>query len=597
MRRVFADLWGLLDRGERRAFVILIALTGLAGLLDALGIASLLPFLALVANPQVIETNPVLLRLSDALGNPPADDLLTVVGLLALGAVVLGLSARAAAFYALTRFVRMRELTLGRRLLARYLARPYAWFLGRHSADLGKTLLSEVQQVVAGPIDAAIKLIAHAAVVLFMVAVLVAIDPWAALGAGVILGGSYLLVSRLSLSRLPKLGRERVAANRERFQVTNEALGGIKDVKALDLERRYLARFVEPASRLARVQARAQLTAEMPRFLLEGVAFASMVLFVIWLLRGPEGSLETALPTLGAFAFAAVRLFPAMQDMFRAAARMRFGAPALSALREELSGPAPRHGRAPEGPPIALRHRLALEDVSFRYSGADRPALSELSLEIEAGSAVGIVGSTGAGKSTLVDLVLGLLEPDEGQLLADGEPLRGEALRRWRASVGYVPQAIFLSDDSVAANVAFGEAEDDIDMDRVALAVRQAQLQPVVDALPQGLLTPVGERGARLSGGQRQRIGVARALYRRPSVLLLDEATSALDGVTERALMDTIDGLAGETTVIMIAHRLSSVRRADRIFLLDAGRLAATGRYDELVDRSAAFRRLHEASA
>ena len=236
-----------------------------------------------------------------------------------------------------------------------------------------------------------------------------------------------------------------------------------------------------------------------------------------------------------------------------------------------------------------------IEDVTYRYPGADRTALIELSLDIEAGSAVGIVGSTGAGKSTLVDLILGLLEPEEGAITADGVALRGDALRRWRRSIGYVPQSIFLTDDTIAANIAFGQTEDEIDMARVAEAARQAQLDEVVAALPGGLLTPIGERGARLSGGQRQRIGIARALYRRPPVLVLDEATSALDTLTERALMRTIGALAGERTVIMIAHRLSSVRHADRIFLLENGRLAAAGRYGELVERSAAFRRLHEA--
>ena len=597
MRRSFADLWALLNGRERRRFAVLVAMTCVAGLLDALGIASLLPFLALVANPGMVETNPALSWLSGALGDPAPNDLLAAVGILVLVAVAVGLTARAAAFYALTRFVRMRELTLGRQLLARYLARPYAWFLGRHSADLGKSLLSEVQQVVAGPFDAAIRLIANAVVALFIVLVLVAVDPYAALGAALIVGGAYAIVSRLLLGRIPQLGRERIRANRQRFQVTHEALGGIKDVKILDLERTYLARFVEPASRLARIQARVTITGEMPRYVLEGTAFAAMILFVIWLLRGEDGSLESALPALGAYAFAGVRLFPAMQDIFRATTRLRFGAPALSALREELSGPAPLPPEAQEGPPMPLRDRLTIEDVSFAYPGAEGTALSELSLEIEAGSVVGIVGSTGAGKSTLVDLILGLLEPDEGEIAADGVVLRGGVLRRWRRSIGYVPQTIFLTDDTVAANVAFGLAPEEIDMDRVAEAVRQAQLDEVVAALPGGLMTPVGERGARLSGGQRQRVGIARALYRRPPVLVFDEATSALDTVTEKALMHTIGALAGERTIVMIAHRLSSVRQADRIFLLENGRLAAAGRYGELVERSAAFRRLHEAGA
>ena len=597
MRRSFADLWALLNRRERRRFAVLVAMTCVAGLLDALGIASLLPFLALVANPGMVETNPALSWLSGALGDPAPNDLLAAVGILVLVAVAVGLTARAAAFYALTRFVRMRELTLGRQLLARYLARPYAWFLGRHSADLGKSLLSEVQQVVAGPFDAAIRLIANAVVALFIVLVLVAVDPYAALGAALIVGGG-VRDRQPAPARADPPARAR-AHPRQPRALPGHARGagrhqGRQDPRpGADLPRA-LRGAREPARPHpgARHHHRRDAALRAGGHRLRGHDPVRDLAP-----EGEDGSLESALPALGAYAFAGVRLFPAMQDIFRATTRLRFGAPALSALREELSGPAPLPPEAQEGPPMPLRDRITIEDVSFAYPGAEGTALSELSLEIEAGSVVGIVGSTGAGKSTLVDLILGLLEPDEGEIAADGVVLRGEVLRRWRRSIGYVPQTIFLTDDTVAANVAFGLAPEEIDMDRVAEAVRQAQLDEVVAALPGGLMTPVGERGARLSGGQRQRVGIARALYREPPVLVFDEATSALDTVTERALMRTIGALAGQRTIVMIAHRLSSVRQADRIFLLEHGRLAAAGRYGELVERSAAFRRLHEAGA
>jgi ABC-type multidrug transport system fused ATPase/permease subunit len=302
------------------------------------------------------------------------------------------------------------------------------------------------------------------------------------------------------------------------------------------------------------------------------------------------------LPVLGVFGFAVLKMFPAVQNIYHSLTQIRFAAPMLAKLHGDLCGAGAAPATVPEAPlpaPLPLHRAITLEEVRFAYPGAARPSLDGLSLTIPVRSTVGLVGGTGAGKTTAVDLILGLLAPDTGQIRVDGVPMDAANRAAWQRSLGYVPQAIFLSDESVAANIAFGIPPEARDMAAVERAARLAELHDfILRDLPQGYDTPVGERGVRLSGGQRQRIGIARALYRDPAVLILDEATSALDNLTERAVMDAVANLAHAKTIIMIAHRLTTVKACDTIFLLEEGRLAAQGSFDELVARSETFRRM-----
>jgi ATP-binding cassette, subfamily B, bacterial PglK len=351
-----------------------------------------------------------------------------------------------------------------------------------------------------------------------------------------------------------------------------------------------LRRFVE-------VDATKALIGTLPRDLLEALTFGGMILFVLWVLVTRQGDMMAALPVLGLYAFAGVRLFPMMQKLYATIANLRAGQPALDALHADLTGPVAGETIAPAaGPAIRLSRALELDGVVYQFAAADRPALDGLSLRIEACTTVGIVGSTGAGKTTAVDVMLGLLAPQAGAMRVDGQRIDGANVRAWQKSVGYVPQAIFLLDDTVAANIAFGEAPEAIDMAAVERAARVARLHDFVTELPRGYDTVVGERGARLSGGQRQRVGIARALYRDPDVIVFDEATSALDNLTEKAVIEAVHDLGQEKTIVMIAHRLTTVKRCDVIFFLEGGRVVAQGAYDELVRGNTEFRALHEAT-
>jgi ABC-type multidrug transport system fused ATPase/permease subunit len=387
-----------------------------------------------------------------------------------------------------------------------------------------------------------------------------------------------------------------LAANASRHRMALEAFGGIKDVKLLHLEHRYAERYDVPSALFSESSASSQVIAELPRFLLEAVAFGGLVLTILALLVLQDGRLADILPILGVFGFAVLKIFPAVQQIYHSLAQIRFISPMLAKLHRDITGtelPPMSGPPAPLPTPLPLTERLELRDVHFAYPAAGTTTLRGLSMSIPAFSTVGVVGGTGAGKTTAIDVMLGLLVPDSGEVVVDGTVLGAETRLAWQQSLGYVPQQIFLIDDSVSANIAFGVPPEQRNMAAIERAARLAELHEFITKdLPQGYDTIVGERGVRLSGGQRQRIGIARALYNDPAILIFDEATSALDTLTERAVMEAVRNIGHAKTIVMIAHRLTTVRRCDRIFLLEDGRVAAEGDFDTLVTKSATFRKM-----
>jgi ATP-binding cassette, subfamily B, bacterial PglK len=598
MIETFSKIFDLLDARERQKFYLLVALSLAMGIVETLGVLSVLPFIAVAANPQAIEQSSHLSAVYDFFGFKSPSGFLVALGVVVFVVLIGGITVRVVTLYALTRFARMRALSLGQRLIRRYLSQPYAWHLNQHTARLSTTVLTEVQKVVDQSLLGAMNLIAYGAVTFCILALLFAVEPVAALAVGGVLGTAYGLIFLVVRGWLLRLGRERVEANKERFRVTQEALSGIKEVKVLGLEEPYLRRFRAAMRRFVEVEATKTLIAAIPRNGLEALIFGGMILFVLWVLLTRQGDMMAALPVLGLYAFAGVRLFPALQKLYATIATLRFGAAALDTLHADLTAPIDGGAIGPaRGPALRLTNSLDLSGIVYQFAAADRPALNGLDLAIEARTTVGIVGSTGAGKTTAVDVMLGLLTPQSGEMRVDGVRIDAANVRAWQRSVGYVPQSIFLLDDTVAANIAFGETPERIDREAVERVARIARLHDFVSELPKGYDTLVGERGARLSGGQRQRVGIARALYRNPDVIVFDEATSALDNLTEKAVIEAVHALGREKTIVMIAHRLTTVKRCDVIFYLEAGRVVAQGTYDELVRGNTRFRALHEATA
>jgi ABC-type multidrug transport system fused ATPase/permease subunit len=374
-------------------------------------------------------------------------------------------------------------------------------------------------------------------------------------------------------------------------------MGGVKELKVIGLEDVYLSRFKKAAYRMARAQTTTEILGQAPRYILEGIAFGGMIVLVLVLLIQRGADINAMVPTLGVIAAAGLRLIPALQTIYQQFTSLRSGLPTLESvhgdmvrLDQENTRMRSEREAVPQKP---LKRRLELSGIRYAYPGTERSALRGLDLTIEANTTIGIVGGTGAGKTTLVDIMLGLLDPAEGSMRVDGEVITPETRRSWQKTLGYVPQTIFLSDGTVAENIAFGHPPDQIDRAAVERAARIAALHDFVTTeLPNGYDTTVGERGVRLSGGQRQRVGIARALYHDPAMLILDEATSALDNLTERAVMEAVHNIAGQKTIVMIAHRLSTVRNCDRIFVLRDGRVAASGRFEELVRTDDEFRKM-----
>jgi len=575
------------------------------GFFNMLGVASILPFLAVLADPGLVERAGPLAVAHRALGAPPVDGFMLALGVAVFAAFATGLVFRTLTAYALARFAARRVESFASRLLRRYLARPYVWFLDQHTADLNKSILQECAQLSAQCLMPVMQLIAQSILALFLVGLLIVVDAGvAALAAGLI-GGGYALIFLAVRRPVTRLGEQRLKNVTLRFRASQEALLGLKTLRTLGLESWAVGRFRAPALRLAEIQATLSLYKALPRGGLEALAFGSVLVVLLAKMAG-GGDLSTVLPVAGVYALAGSRLMPAATSIYGSLSKMRVGRAVLDSIGDELTAAARdadaeaaaagTGADAPAAPSIRLRGRLALKGAVFAYPAADRPVLDGLDLEIRANTTVGVVGGTGAGKTTAIDVIMGLLELQDGALEVDGRPVRGEAERRaWRRTVGYVPQQIFLVDASIAQNIAYGVAPERIDHARVREAARLAQMHDfIMEELPEGYATSARDGGLRLSGGQRQRLGIARALYRGPDVLVLDEATSALDNLTERAVMEAVSDLAGAKTIVMIAHRLSTVRGCDEIFLLERGRVAARGTYDRLVAESPEFRAMTE---
>jgi ATP-binding cassette, subfamily B, bacterial PglK len=552
-----------------------------------------------VADPTVIETNPHIARAYSWLGFNSPNEFMVLSGFLVFCIVVIGLLFKALTHYAIYRFSTMRNCSISTRMLRLYLYQPYSWFLHRNSSDIAAVVLSQVNELVKRALMPAMQFVASAILVLFLVGLLVAVQPLVALTAAGVLGFAYGAIYGTVRRTLERLGAERHMANRQRFRVAAEATGGIKDLKLMGLEDVFLRRYHETARRVAEREAFTGALTQVPRYLLEATVFGGLMFFVLFLLVRGHGTMMEIIPILALYAFAGARLFPALQQVFGSLSSMRFSQTTLDRLHEDLEEKSAA-GRPPRSvtPPLRLSERLELSDVHYAYPCAERAALRGLDLCIRARTTVGIVGGTGAGKTTAVDVVLGLLVPDRGEVRVDGVSITPANVGAWQQSVGYVPQQIFLTDDSVVANIAFGLEKDAVDRALVERAARTAELHDfVMSELPRGYETIVGERGVRLSGGQRQRIGIARALYHDPDVLILDEATSALDNLTERAVMDSVRNLARQKTIIMVAHRLTTVQDCDQIFMLEQGRLCACGTFQELLASSGKFRMLAGAVA
>ncbi len=594
MIKTYQKLFMLFDAVERRRFWLLTGVMLLVAAAEIAGISAVLMLLNVLAAPEVIKTNGVLSSVYSRLGFESVFQFEIALAVTVLFVVMAGLAVKAVGTYATIRFSTMRGYTVSTRLLSAYLSQPYAWFLQRNSAELGKNVLNEVDGLVQRVILPALRLVSNGLLVAAILAFLMFVDPLVTLFSGGVLGLGYGLIYLKFRGRLHRLGQTMMDAFENRFLIAQEATGGIKDVKVLGLEASYVKTYSVAARTAAQSGATMGVMSELPRFVLEAITFGTMLALILLMLVKSGGNVTEIVPTLGVIAFSTMRLLPSLQQIYHSLVSIRGASAILDTIVTDItSTPALPIAEAHAGETLTLERSLELSNVSFAYALAERPTLRGVDLVIPARTTVGIVGGTGAGKTTLVDLILGLLTPDDGVIRVDGTAVTRDNLRAWQNTLGYVPQSIYLTDETIASNIAFGVPKDQIDMVAVERAARIAALHDfVLSDLPQGYDTFVGERGVRLSGGQRQRIGIARALYRDPTLLIMDEATSALDNITERVVMEAVQRIRADKTIILIAHRLSTVKTCDTIFLMDRGRLMAQGSYDELLAGNEEFRRM-----
>tara|TARA_X000000950_G_scaffold286970_1_gene397519 strand:+ start:351 stop:2117 length:1767 start_codon:yes stop_codon:yes gene_type:complete len=571
----FTKIFQLLDPKEKKSAYLLLFLIIVMALVDTIGIASVMPFVAVLANPELIETNSVLNKLylisQSLLGITDSREFLFFLGAFFFILIMFSLIVRAVTTYAQIRFTLMREYTIGKRLVEGYLRQPYIWFLNRHSADLGKSILSELSEVIAGSVIPLITIISQSAVVFFIIILLIIIDPFLSISVGLLLLICYIIIYHLKKKILFNLGNRRLEANTKRFKVINEVFSSMKEVKVGGLEKIYLNTFEGPSKVFAKTQVTQRIISILPRYFIEAIAFGGMILLTLFLMSKNSG-FDDIVPIISIYALAGYRLIPAIQGIYLPITQIRFTEASLDNLHKDLISLNRNPKIEIQGNMLKLKKCISLENINFTYPKSERINLKNINLIIPVSSKVGIVGSTGEGKTTLADLILGLLDNYNGILKVDDVKIDDKTVRSWQKMIGYVPQQIFLSDSTIASNIALGFSEEKINLASVENAAKQAKIHDFIkNELPHGYKTKVGERGIRISGGQRQRIGIARALYHNPKVLVFDEATNALDDATETLILDSIQKLNKDLTFIMITHKKDLVKNFDYVISIENG--------------------------
>lgn len=589
----FKKILFLLKKSEQKSALVLLFMIIFMGFIEVAGVLSIMPFIVVLSNPEMIETNNLLKNLynfSKLFGVTSTNKFLFFLGLMVFCILTFSLIFKALTIYLQIRYSSMREFSISKRLVERYLHQPYIWFLNRNSSEIGKNILNEVGFIVGNGIRPLLEVISQSVIVVLLILMLFIVDP----KISMIIATSFILfygfIYKISKNFLDSIGKKRSFLNTLRFKIIAEAFGAPKEVKINKLEDKYAQRFKNVALPLAQFQASSSIVSNIPRYALEMISFGGIILLILYLL-GSNKSFNDILPIISLYAFAGYRLLPALQKIFTAVTQLRYLGPGLDALYKDIKSLEPFKRAYVDKYYLAPKKNITLNKVDFQYSSDTKKILNNINLEIPVNKIVGIVGATGSGKTTTIDIILSLLDPVSGTLKIDDKTINKHNKRAWQSSIGYVPQRIHLIDDTIAANIAFGEDSKNINLERVEWASKISSVHNfITEELPLKYNTVVGEQGVRLSGGQCQRIGIARALYHDPKVLVLDEATNSLDSYTEKLVLDAINSLSQKLTIIIITHRLNTLKVCDKVVLLDKGKIIADDKYDKLVENHEFFK-------
>jgi len=595
-----------LPYGKGKLFVVVGSMVFQA-ILQLGGVASVVPFLSVAANPETFASSNFGKILVSIFQITDPRQLVYVTGTLSILALVLASASAIGSQVIVSKYVGSLGHWLRMQLLSKYYSQPYAYFVSRNSAVLTKKANADVNVFTAFVLAPLFDLAAKLFTTVVILAGLLVLEPVATLVAAVFFASFYLLFMSLTRHRVRAINEIGKEASQGLNRLVQQLIAGMREFKLRNAGPFFISKIDAISGRQVTAGVMSAWIGGLPRNLIEPLAFAGTIIWAMAALSA--GRLHSVLPTLGVMAMAGYRLLPNLQALYNNLHLVATNRYAMDELAEELDFGSPSYpvpiakkaevaeARAPTDKSPLFSKAVDLRNITFSYAGAERPTLQGISLRVERGQSIGFVGQTGSGKSTLINLLLGLYEPTGGEILVDGKPLGKPVPPTWHTRIGYVPQEIFLMDDTLFRNIAIGVPDDRVDRERMEKAIASAQLQEVIEKMPQGLETQVGERGVMLSGGQRQRVGLARALYFDPEMLILDEGTSALDNETEAKFMRAVESLQGEITIVSIAHRLTTVRGCNTIYVLLNGKIGEAGTYEELMESKSEFFRLASAAA
>lgn len=580
-------LWFCLEPNWRYKFLMLFFLMALSALAELISLGAVLPFLGILVTPEKFYAQPYVTIIAQPLNIQSPDQLLAPFTCVFIFAALTAGAIRILFLWTSTRFAHGMGAILSIEVYKRTLYQPYSVHVARNSSEVIGGIQGKVGGVVA-VLQSSLLLISSIILLLTITLALLAIDPVVSSVAIIGFGAVYGLITWLSRRRLNRMSLIIAREQTQSIKLLQEGLGGIRDVLLDGTQGLYCDIYRKSDQPLRYAQGQISFIGQSPRFAMEALGI-SLIALIAYVFSRQVGGIAAGLPVLGALAIGAQRLLPAMQQMYVSWVGIVGNHASLRDAIDLLEQPLAMEVSLPRPNALNFERKISFEEVCFRYSKDGAWVLNECNLTIVKGARVGFVGSTGSGKSTTLDLLMGLLSPNSGRILVDEEPITGNRLIAWQRTIAHVPQNIFLADSSIAENIAFGVPENAINMERIKQAARRAQISEFIESQNGGYNAVVGERGIRLSGGQRQRIGIARALYKHATVLVFDEATSALDNSTEQSVMDAIEGLGRDMTILLIAHRLTTVRRCDTIIEIANGRVAAQGTYEELLKLSSSF--------
>ena len=585
MSKLFFRLWQHVSLRRRRQFILLLLLMMVASLAEIISIGSVIPFLSALTSPENFFINPLAQPLISFLRIESANQLIVPLTIVFCLSAILSGAIKLVLLIITTHlsFATGSDFSIG--IYQRALCQPYKIHISRNSSEIINGISFKANTISSSVILPALTLVNSIVMLFAILMTLIYIDPIISLATTIIFGSIYTLLTKYTRNNKIKNSRVIAEQSTEIIKLLQEGLGGIRDVLIDGSQHVYCEIFSHANNPLRRAQANNQLTSQCPRFIMETLGMVLIAGLAFYLVIGPDGTLK-AIPVLGVLALAAQKMLPIIQQCYQAISSIQGSHASLEDALSLIDQPLPYDYSNKQIIEINFSHDIKFENVNFRYQAGFDNIIQHLNLSIYKGERVGIIGATGSGKSTLIDIFMGLLEPTSGFLKVDGKVITKKNVRGWQRRIAHVPQAIFLSDTTIAENIAFGIHKKDIDFDRVHDAAHKAQLQNVIDTLPNQYNTIVGERGVRLSGGQRQRIGIARALYKNADILVFDEATSALDNKTEESVMKSIESLGKEITVIMIAHRITTLKKCTRIIELADGKIVNVGSYRDIIKSS-----------